>query len=524
MPKSRAKKKRVIRPYVKPSDSEFNKFFLIDLVLFVLSGLVFFTSGTTMLFWLFFVLGIVIGFNIYWLKQDYAQVFLIKFGFTMLKTKKLIGVINSIAKHGKWFEKICLAGLLLGFGLVGVDYWFARKLGGWKRIALLLVSAVIFGVIFVQFLSILFMLPILAPLYIPCMIGFIVLGFGGMSLMMLVGYGFLSFIGLFVQKQMCPSVAPVLPGVEIPGLGVPIPLIGWVSLAFVLIIHEMSHGIMMAYYKEKIKSVGILLAGIIPVGAFVEQDDKTFNVLEDKKAMLVLSAGSASNLLTILVAWILIIGLVIAVQPIMDPIEQDFEKTYSGVQIVRIQDTVSFCGIDANAPAKGKLFAGDIVKQINGLDVNGIGMLNQNFVRSNGDINFVIGRVNPDTNISSDMNVSITPFIFEDLEIKRIGVEFGVIPTGYQMKPELFIANSLISNTSMILLLLLIISFAAGSFNYFPSDPFDGGRMAKIMLAPYFSFMKMNKEDTYKLIGRLFIWILIISITFNMIPYLTMFF
>ena len=48
------------------------------------------------------------------------------------------------------------------------------------------------------------------------------------------------------------------------------------------------------------------------------------------------------------------------------------------------------------------------------------------------------------------------------------------------------------SNVSMILLLLIIISFAAGSFNYFPADPFDGGRMAKIMLAPYFGFLGLT--------------------------------
>jgi membrane-associated protease RseP (regulator of RpoE activity) len=75
----------------------------------------------------------------------------------------------------------------------------------------------------------------------------------------------------------------------------------------------------------------------------------------------------------------------------------------------------------------------------------------------------------------------------------------------------------------MILLLFVVISFAAGSFNYFPSDPFDGGRMAKIMLAPYFSFLGFNRKETYKFIGRLFMWLLIISLTLNLIPYLTMF-
>ena len=44
----------------------------------------------------------------------------------------------------------------------------------------------------------------------------------------------------------------------------------------ILVIHEASHGVMLVKFKEKIKSVGLLLAGIVPMGAFVEQDDNTF--------------------------------------------------------------------------------------------------------------------------------------------------------------------------------------------------------------------------------------------------------
>jgi Zn-dependent protease len=120
------------------------------------------------------------------------------------------------------------------------------------------------------------------------------------------------------------------------------------------------------------------------------------------------------------------------------------------------------------------------------------------------------------------LNVGITPFNFEQLGIKRIGVEFAVVPTDYVVPPEIFWASTTLSMISQILLFFIIISFAAGSFNYFPSEPFDGGKMAKIILAPYFGFMKMDKKDTHKLIGRIFVWILIISLTLNMIPYLTM--
>lgn len=474
------------------------------------------------LFWLLLVIGSVVSINSILLRFEFAVPFLIKYVFTMVKTKRLVNFIESLAHHAKWFEKICILGSILGFGVAGVDYWFARKRGGWKRVIIILVSAVLLALFFTYFCSILFNVPALAPLFIPCLIGFILLGFGGMSLAMLVGYGVLALIGLFSDKQLCPSVAPVLPGVPIPGLGVPIPLIAWVSLAMVLIIHEFSHGIMMAYYKEKIKSVGLLLAGIFPVGAFVEQDDKTFNVLSDKKAINVLSAGSASNLFTMALAWIFLILFLFALTPFDSVVSSEYNKTFGGVKIKSVYERVSYCGIDVNAPAKGILFAEDKVKQINGKDINGITLLNAEFRNSKGDINFLVERIAIDTNKPYDLNVIITPFKFEELGIQKIGAEFEVIQTGYSPPVEIVFIQTSASLISQILLFFVIISFAAGSFNYFPSDPFDGGRMAKIMLAPYFGFMKMNEKETHKLIGRLFIWLLIISLTLNMIPYLTM--
>jgi membrane-associated protease RseP (regulator of RpoE activity) len=70
-----------------------------------------------------------------------------------------------------------------------------------------------------------------------------------------------------------------------------------------------------------------------------------------------------------------------------------------------------------------------------------------------------------------------------------------------------------------------VISFAAGSFNYLPSDPFDGGKMAKIILEPYFGFMKFkSKKETRKFIGRLFIWLVLLAFLLNIIPYITLIF
>jgi len=67
-----------------------------------------------------------------------------------------------------------------------------------------------------------------------------------------------------------PSVSIVIPGVEMPGSTIYVPLgYGLIALATVLIVHEFSHGIQSIGEKIPIKSIGLLLFTVLP-GAFVE--------------------------------------------------------------------------------------------------------------------------------------------------------------------------------------------------------------------------------------------------------------
>ena len=477
----------------------------------------------SMWFWLFFVIGALIVLpNAILLKYKKGAP-TVPYFITMLKTKHFINGINSISRKGWIFEKISLGGTVLGFGLVAVDYFWARKRGGWKRIAILAVAAVILGAIFMTTMSFLFSVPLFAPLFIPCLLGFVLLGFGGMMLALLMGYAGLSIVSLFKGGQICPSIAPVLPGVPMPGLGVILPWIAWISLFLVLAVHELSHGVLMRYYKEKIKSVGLLLAGIIPIGAFVEQDDKTFKKLEDKKALMVLGAGASINLFSIGVGLALMAILSFSLVPLAGSFSGEFEKMYYGVKINSVQESVDFCGVQKPAPAFGKLLAGDQVLAVNGVDVNSIAGVNVEFAKAGRDLNFKVLR---------DGNTRVVPLraaVFEDFNLKRIGVEFGSIPTGYEPPPWMIAFSVLVSSVSAILLYFVVLSFAAGSFNFVPADiimpglALDGSYMAKIMLLPYFSFMGFkSKEETQLFIGRLFYWIFNITLLLNLIPYLTM--
>jgi membrane-associated protease RseP (regulator of RpoE activity) len=62
------------------------------------------------------------------------------------------------------------------------------------------------------------------------------------------------------------------------------------------------------------------------------------------------------------------------------------------------------------------------------------------------------------------------------------------------------------------------LSIAVATANFLPMDPFDGGKMAKILFLPYLGFLKMNKEQTEKIIGRFFLWLVLGLILLNALP------
>jgi len=80
-----------------------------------------------------------------------------------------------------------------------------------------------------------------------------------------------------------------------------------VALAIVAIVHEFSHGIFMKLFKIKIKSTGVVFLGPI-LGAFVEQDDKSFQKKPKFNQMVVLAAGVFANVVFALIFYGLYVG------------------------------------------------------------------------------------------------------------------------------------------------------------------------------------------------------------------------
>lgn len=79
-----------------------------------------------------------------------------------------------------------------------------------------------------------------------------------------------------------------------------------IALAIVAIVHEFAHGIFMKLFGVKIKSTGFLFLGPI-LGAFVEQDQKSFEKSKNSEQMAILGAGVFANLIFAILFFIILV-------------------------------------------------------------------------------------------------------------------------------------------------------------------------------------------------------------------------
>jgi len=99
-----------------------------------------------------------------------------------------------------------------------------------------------------------------------------------------------------VSTRLTPAQAPsVSEAIGLPGINPIIP-VGYGILALVvgIVLHELSHGVVARSQKIGVKSLGILWF-VVPVGAFVEQDDADMNAASRRRRDRVAAAGVLAN-------------------------------------------------------------------------------------------------------------------------------------------------------------------------------------------------------------------------------------
>ena len=226
----------------------------------------------------------------------------------MLRTKTGLKFIDKTAKkYPRFWRAYGNFGIILAFGVLGGLYVF-RKKRWFERIILSLLSSLF----------------IISPMISSYLLGSSSLpGIGQSALTYFIGYGPTiaiisvqtgvdTLIKMVYHQPVVAKAGPVIPGVDIKGSPFRgVPWYGWLTFPILLIVHEFSHGFLARIGKIKLKSTGVLLMGVLPLGAFVEPDEKQIEKAKPETTLPLFAAGSTANYITAFI-FLMFAGLVMA--------------------------------------------------------------------------------------------------------------------------------------------------------------------------------------------------------------------
>lgn len=134
-------------------------------------------------------------------------------------------------------------------------------------------------------------------------------------------YIFLTNFTLFFSSQVhsvgtaVRSISP-LAYLGLPGINPYIPLLdGWVALIVAMIIHEGAHGVVARSLGYPVKTAGLLFLLVIPIGAFVEVDEKALKAGRARDSGRILAAGAGVNFVAGIIFLLLLSNVVSAMTP-----------------------------------------------------------------------------------------------------------------------------------------------------------------------------------------------------------------
>lgn len=153
--------------------------------------------------------------------------------------------------------------------------------------------------------------------------------------------------GIPVGSQ--PSITSYL---LLPGVNPYIPILyGIIGIIVAIVVHEGTHGVIARRLKLPVKSTGLLFFLFVPIGAFVEIDEKLIQKIRARDSGRIMAGGPGSNVIVAGVALILLILLLGGLVP----------HQFNGVYVFEISNP---------SPAnqlhnEGHLQAGDLITAVN---------------------------------------------------------------------------------------------------------------------------------------------------------------
>ena len=293
-----------------------------------------------------------------------------------------------------------------------------------------------------------------------CLAG--VIGFLGYGLVILFGIS-MKLLSLFgsplgnasALSRISPGAMPIIPGINLPLFE------GLLSLAVLLFFHEVSHGVLARVEKIRVKNSGLVLFGFLPVGAFVEPDEKQLQKSDAEKQKNVLVAGSSANLVLSISFFVLLIMYQSAILSNNPPPASYFREH------VAVYDTLP------GYPAYGVLEQGMIIKEWNGVEISSI----DNFSQASNSTKW-----NDTVNITTDAGV----FSIKAAKDGKVGVRFfsftNSSTVGWIRELSDQPGNWWMGFLYNFLGLTFVLNFLVGTVNLLPIPPFDGYRVVSLVV------------------------------------------
>jgi membrane-associated protease RseP (regulator of RpoE activity) len=340
-------------------------------------------------------------------------------------------------------------------------------------------------------------------------LGFGIMGFAGFMVVMLAAYSEFVISSALAGQKSCPGVAPLLPGVSLPNFPITVPLHGWISLLIILIVHEGMHGALARKAGIKIKSAGLLLLGILPIGAFVEPDEEKLKQAKEREQLRVFSAGPMANLFC---AAIVGIFLFFVFPSIMVFSFLEYNQAIDKVVIANVDQNINLCGRITPSPAFGKLETGMIVNEVNGKKIESANDWASK-IKESGRNPYSLA-VQKDQNSAAE-TIAIAP---DEMGYQGYSVE-DKLKLGTKFSSGYIAFVLLISIIYSFLFWFFLLNFLVAIANFLPLEPFDGGKITKILIIPYLGFWKIPKEEKEKTVSKIFFWIVLALLILNAVPF-----
>ncbi|MEA3378903.1 MAG: site-2 protease family protein [Nanoarchaeota archaeon] len=316
----------------------------------------------------------------------------------------------------------------------------------------------------------------------------------------ITGFGGMLFIFIFLIKETIgflavpgsqPPLAPVLPGISIPGAPA-LSFWHWIlAIFFVAIVHEFAHGIQARVHNIKIKSSGIAFFGPI-LAAFVEPDEKQLEKKSRIKQLSVFAGGPFSNLvfgIIFLLIFVLVLGPISS--SVFHPAGinvgsfiEGYPAESSGLEVPFTIET-----INGNSSLD---FAGftDLITKIKVGEAVSLG--------TDQGAKTIIAGVNPDND--SKGFIGITAFS----QKKEIKSESMILKA---------LARCLLW-FNLLVFWLFVINIGVGLFNLLPLGIVDGGRMFLTVATAIF------QKKTALRIFSIITWLCLTLIVINLLPWM----